>query len=95
MTLKTISIWKTPAHDGFWFKKFTFIHDRQALEVKICLQGTHVVDWMTKRKYHIDPEEPLKETATNNYRPITCLQMMWKILPTQIREEIYYSQTNL
>ena len=33
-TLKKISNWKTPGHDGihcFWFKKFTSIHDRQAL----------------------------------------------------------------
>ena len=30
-TLKKISNWKTPGHDGihgFWFKKFTSIHDR-------------------------------------------------------------------
>ena len=32
-------------------------------------------------------------TAPNNYRPITCLPMMWKILTAQIREEIYYSLT--
>ena len=31
-TLKKVSNWKTPGHDGihgFWFKKFTSIHDRQ------------------------------------------------------------------
>ena len=30
------SNWKTPAHDGihgFWFKKFTSLHDRKALEM--------------------------------------------------------------
>ena len=35
-TLKKISNWKTPGHDGihgFWFKKFTSIHDRLALEM--------------------------------------------------------------
>ena len=36
----------------------------------------------------------LKGTATNNYGPIMCLQMMWKILIAQIREEIYYSLIN-
>ena len=30
----------------------------------------------------------------NNYRSITCLPMMWKILTAQIREEIYYSLTS-
>ena len=34
-TLKRIPNWKTLGHDGiycFWFKKFTSIHDRLALE---------------------------------------------------------------
>ena len=30
----------------------------------------------------------------NNYRPITCLLMMWKILTAQMREKIYYSVTS-
>ena len=30
----------------------------------------------------------------NNYRPIICLPMMWKILTAQIREVIYYSLTS-
>ena len=53
MTLKKISNWKTPGHDGihgFWFKKFTAIHDRLALEMNKCLQTVHVPKWMTKRK---------------------------------------------
>ena len=33
-------------------------------------------------------------TAPNNYRPITCLPMMWKILTAQIWEEMYYSLTS-
>ena len=44
MTLKNIN-WKTPGHDGihsFWFKKFTSIHDKVALEMNRCLQRAHV-----------------------------------------------------
>ena len=40
-TLKKISNWKTPGHDGihgFWFKKFTSIHDRLTLEMNKCLE---------------------------------------------------------
>ena len=45
-----------------------------------------------KRKDHSDPKDPPpKGTTPNNYRPITCLPMMWKILTAQIREEIYAS----
>ena len=44
-TLKRISKWKAPDHDGihgFWFKKFTSIHGRLALEMNRCLQGAQV-----------------------------------------------------
>ena len=56
-----------------------------------CLQDAQVVDWMTKGKTTLIQKDPSKETTPNNYRPITCLSMMWKILTTQKREEIYYS----
>ena len=50
-TLKKTSNWKTPGHDGihgFWFKKFTSIHDRLELEMNRCSQGAQVPYWKTK-----------------------------------------------
>ena len=49
---------------------------------------------MTKGKTTLIQKDLSKGTAPNNYRPITCLPMMWKILTAQIREEIYYSLTS-
>ena len=46
-TALKISNWKTPGHDGihrFWFKIFTSIHDRLAIEIIRCLQGAHVLE---------------------------------------------------
>ena len=96
-TIKKISNWKTSDHDGilgFWFKKFTSIHERLALEMNKCLQRAHVPEWMTKGRTTLIQKDPNKGTAPNNYRPITCLPVMWKILTAQIREEIYYSLTS-
>ena len=96
-TLKGISRWKTPGHDGihgFWFKKFTSIYGRLALQMNSCLQGAQVPDWMTKGKTTLIQKAPSNETAPNNHRPITYLPMMWKILTAQIREKIYYSLTS-
>ena len=92
--LKKIANWKTPGLDGihgFWFKKFTSIHDRIAIEMSKCLQKTDIPEWMTKGKSTLIQKDPLKVTAPTNYRPITCLPMMWKILMAQIKEKIYYS----
>ena len=55
-----------------------------------CLQDAQIPDWMTKGKTKLIQKDSSKGTAPNNYRPITCLPMMWKILTAQIREEIYY-----
>ena len=35
-----------------------------------------------------------KRTSLNNYWPIMCLQMMWKILTAQIKEEVNHSLRN-
>ena len=55
--------------DGFWFKKFTSIHDRLALEMNRRLQGTYVSEWMTKGKTTLNQKDPIKGTAPSNYRP--------------------------
>ena len=48
--------------------------------------------WIDDQKGdHSDPKRPLKRTTPNNYRPITCLLMMWKILMAQTREKIFNS----
>ena len=44
---------------------------------------------MTKRKTTLIQKDPQKGTTNNNYRPIMCLPMMWKIIMVQIREDIY------
>ena len=96
-TLKRISNWKAPGHDGiqdFWFKKFTSIHGKLALEMNRCLQDVQVLEWVTKGRTTLIQKEPSKRTASNNYRPIICLPMIWKILTAQIREQIYYSLTS-
>ena len=95
-TLKKVSNWKTSDHDGilaFWFK-VTSIHYRLALEMNKCLQTAHVLEWMTKGSTILIQKVPNKGTNPNNYRPITRLQIMLKILAAQIKVEIYYSLTS-
>ena len=59
-----------------------------------CLQGTQVPDGITKGEATLIQNDPSKGTAPNNYRPVTCLPMMRKILTAKISENIYYSLTN-
>ena len=59
-----------------------------------CLQGAQVPEWMTNGKTTLIQRHQSKRTAPNNFRTITCLPMMWKILTAQIREKFYNSLTS-
>ena len=65
---KKIPNWKTPNQDGihdFWFKKFTFIHDRLSLKMDRRLQGAHVPKWITKQHWSkkTQAKEPSQPTT--------------------------------
>ena len=93
--VKKVPNWKTPGHHGrhgFWFKKFTSIHDKLALEMNRYLEETYVLEWMTEGKNH--RKRSPKRNRLNNYLPITCLLIMRKTLSAQITEEVYYSPNN-
>ena len=59
-----------------------------------CIQETEIPEWMPKKKTTLIQKDTLKRTAPSNYRPITCLPMMWKILTAQIKDKIYYTFTS-
>ena len=46
-------------------------------------------DWMTKGKTVLIQNDSSKETAASNYRPITCLPLMWKLLTGIFSEKLY------
>ena len=56
-----------------------------------CLEETDIPEWVTKGPPTIQKDHS-KRNFPNNYRPITCLPIMWKILTAQILREINYSQ---
>ena len=51
-----------------------------------CFKEADVPECITKGKTILIQKDLLKGTTPNNYRPITCLPMMWKILTAQIRD---------
>ena len=62
VTLKKIANWKSPGLDGihgFWYKKFTSIYDRLAMEMNKCIQKTEIPEWMTKEKINLIQKDTL------------------------------------
>jgi hypothetical protein len=82
--------WKAPGPDqvhGFWLKKLTSLHGPLAqLYQKSLVDGCPA--WMTKGRTVLLQKDKAKGTAVDNYRPITCLPTMWKLLSGIIGEEI-------
>ena len=85
-TLKKVLNWKTPnpyGIHGYWFKNsLPSMTDWLAKPI-----DANIPEWMTKGKTTLIQ----KGTAPYNYRPITCLPMMWIILTAKIREAKYDS----
>ena len=52
--------------------------------------------WMTKGRTVLMTKNKEKGKATSNYRPITCLPLVWELLTGVIAEEVYgFLEANL
>ena len=92
--LKRTSNWKAPGPDGvqgFWLKNFTSLHDRIIIELNNLLQQGEVPLWMTKGRTVLIQKDIGKGKVPSNYRPITCLPLMWKLLTGIIASQLYCS----
>jgi hypothetical protein len=82
--------WKAPGPDqvhGFWIKKLTSLHDHLArLYQKSLEEGCPA--WMTEGRTVLLQKDVQKGTVVENYRPITCLPTMWKLLSGIVSDEI-------
>ena len=90
--LRRAPSWKAPGPDlvqGFWLKNFTSLHRRIANKLQSCLDNGNMPEWMTKGRTVLLMKDPEKGATAENYRPITCLPVMWKLLTGIIAEYVY------
>ena len=57
-----------------------FLHERVRLQLKECLDSGFVSSWMTRGRTSLLQRDKSKGNVASNYRPITCLPLMWKLL---------------
>ena len=85
--------WKAPGKDGvqgYWIKYLTSLHMRIVYQLNRILEfKDDLPSWMTYGRTVLCQKDPGKGNAVENYRPITCLPMMWKLLTGIIAEEMY------
>ena len=54
-----------------------------------CVEEGNVPDWMVKGRTVLIQKDQAKGKVAGNYRPITCLPLMWKLLTGIFSEKIY------
>ena len=90
--LRKVKNWKAPGPDGlqgYWIKSFTACHERIAMQLQECLDLGELPNWLTKGKTVLIMKEKEKGADVTNYRPITCLPLMWKVLTGIIGDAMY------
>ena len=45
--------------------------------------------WLTRGRTSLLQKDKSKDNVASNYRPITCLSLMWKLLTGVIADQIY------
>ena len=85
--------WKAPGKDGvqgYWIKNPSNLHERIAIQMNKILMGEDSPPaWATYGRTVLCQKDPRKGNAVENYRPITCLPLLWKRLTGMIAEETY------
>ena len=84
--------WKSPGPDlvqGFWLNNFSRLRERVKLQLKECLDSGFVPSRLTRGRTSLLLKDKSKGNVASNYRPITCLPLMWKLLTGVTADQIY------
>ena len=90
--LGSIPNWKSPVPglvQRFWLKNFSSLHERVKLQLKESLNSGFVPSWLTRGRTLLLQRDKNKGNVASNYKPITCLPLIWKLLACVITYQIY------
>ena len=59
------------------------------MQLKECLDSGFVPSWLTRERTSLFQKDKSKDNLENNFRRITCLSLMWKLLTGVIADQIY------
>ena len=99
MHLRKMSNWKAPSLDGLhglWLKKLTSLPQEMEKHRDDFIQRGDVPNWMVEYRTVLIQKDARKGNAVGNYRPIACLNLLWKLIAGIINEKYYHlNQQNL
>ena len=68
---------------------FSSLHERVRLQLKQCLDSGFVPSWFTRGRTSLLEKDKSKGNVASNYRTITSLPLMWKLLTSVIADQVY------
>ena len=83
---------KAPGSDGlhgFWLKKFISLYQAMVKYLDGCIKTGDVSNWMVESRTVLIQKNARKRNAVSNYRPIACLNLLWKLMTGFINEKVY------
>ena len=90
--LRKMKNWKAPGPDrlqGFWIKRFVSCHERVTEQLQGCLEMNDTPDWLTRGRTTLIIKDKAKRNDVANFRPITCVPLMWKLFTGILGDEMY------
>lgn len=99
MKLRRMANWKATGPDrvhAFWLKNFSTLHNKMAESLNMLLDNTEDIPaWLVRGRTQLIKKVEREESNPQNFRPITCLSTMWKLLSGIISDKmLQYLNTN-
>ena len=90
---KKIPNWKAPGPDGvqgYWIKNLTALDERMADHMNDLINNKVTIPvWMTTGRAVLSQKDQERGSAVDNYRPISCLPLAWKLMTGIIADSMY------
>ena len=67
----------------------TLLHKTLCIQLNQCLTEHAIPEWFTIGRTVLQLKDPSKGNEVGNFRPIACLNIMWKILSGIFAEKTY------
>ena len=84
--------WKSQGQDvihGFWLKILTSLHQVTVDVLHRSVQTANIAEWALESRTVVIQKDASKGNVVGNYRPIACLNLIWKLLTGIIAEKLY------
>ena len=80
----------TDGVQGYWIKKLTALYERMADHMDDLINNRVTIPvWMTTGRTVLCQEDQERGRAVENYRPISCLPLTWKLMTGIIANCMY------